>query len=115
LRQSLDQEFQNSWSRFYSLESVMSIVGNVSVADPIQQVANRPIQRSIPSDATDPIAPTTVADRLDISPTSSLPPTLQGSSADKVAAIRAQIESGTYEDDNKLNVTVDKLLTELNK
>jgi anti-sigma28 factor (negative regulator of flagellin synthesis) len=34
---------------------------------------------------------------------------------DKVAAIKAQIEAGTYEDDKKLDAAVDRLLDDLLK
>lgn len=34
--------------------------------------------------------------------------------SDKVASVRAAIESGTYDDDFKLNVAVDRLLDDLN-
>ena len=34
---------------------------------------------------------------------------------DKVAAVKAQIEAGTYEDDKKLDVAVDRLLDDLSK
>ena len=35
--------------------------------------------------------------------------------ADKVAAIKAQISDGPYEDDKKLDVAVDRLLDDLSK
>lgn len=94
----------------------MSTINNISSNDPVQQLANRPIQKSLPADATNTAASPTPADRLDLSGVSYLVQSLQTNNirTDLVSNVRAQIDAGTYEDDNKLNVTVDKLLNDIN-
>jgi negative regulator of flagellin synthesis FlgM len=55
-------------------------------------------------------------DQVDISPEAeflSLAHSLPDIRQDRVAEIRAQIASGTYETDEKLNVALDRLLDEL--
>lgn len=55
-------------------------------------------------------------DQLDISQEADLASRLQdvpGIRADRVAAIRAQIEAGVYETDDKLNRAVSRLLDEI--
>jgi anti-sigma28 factor (negative regulator of flagellin synthesis) len=93
----------------------MSTINNISSNDPVQQLANRPIQRTVPADSTDTTATPAPADRLELSGVSYLVQSLQTNNVrtDLVSNVRAQIDAGTYEDDNKLNVTVDKLLNDL--
>lgn len=92
----------------------MNTINNIGPTDPVQQLANNPISRSIPTDSR---TPAPVADRLELSGASQFLQALQANNirADKVAGVRAQIESGAYEDDAKLDVAADKLLDELNK
>lgn len=55
-------------------------------------------------------------DQVDISPEAeflSLAHSLPDIRADRVADLRAQIASGTYETDEKLNVALDRMLDEL--
>lgn len=55
-------------------------------------------------------------DQLDISPEAQLisqTREVPGIRADRVAAIRAEIQNGTYETDEKLNVALDRLLDEI--
>jgi len=87
-----------------------------------------PINSSLPLAATSPTSPirplaapaTTVAraaDRVELSGVNRLD-TLQSTATirtDKVTAVRAQLEAGTYETDAKLNIAIGKLLDELNK
>jgi anti-sigma28 factor (negative regulator of flagellin synthesis) len=92
----------------------MSSINNVGNTNPVQRVTTNPIQKSIPADAT---PAQRAVDRLDLSGVSHLFKALQTNDirTDKVASIKAQIEAGTYETDDKLNVTVDKLLDDLSK
>lgn len=58
----------------------------------------------------------TEVDQLDISPTADLASrALDGSEirADRVAQIRAEIEAGGYDSEEKLNVALDRLLSEI--
>ncbi|MGA2233705.1 MAG: hypothetical protein ABSH22_22600 [Tepidisphaeraceae bacterium] len=85
----------------------MSTINNISSNDPVQQLANRPIQRTVPADSTDTTATPAPADRLELSGVSYLVQSLQTNN------VRTDLVSNVYEDDNKLNVTVDKLLNDL--
>lgn len=58
----------------------------------------------------------TEADQLDISPTADLASrALEGSDirADRVAQLRAAIEAGGYDSDEKMNIALDRLLDEI--
>ena len=87
-------------------------VNNVGSSSPIQKIVTNPIQKSIPADAPKNIRAT---DRLELSGASHLLAALKTGGSDKVASIKAQIASGTYETDDKIDSAVDSLLDELNK
>lgn len=89
-------------------------VNNVNSTSPVQKIVANPIQKQIPADAP---TQARASDRLELSGASHLLKTLKANDVrtDKVASIKSQIEAGTYEDDHKLNVAIDKLLDELNK
>jgi flagellar biosynthesis anti-sigma factor FlgM len=91
----------------------MSQINNISQSVPVQQLVSNPIQKEIPADAP----PMRASDRLELSGASNLLEMLKASSdvrTDKIASIRQQIESGTYDaDGSKLDGTVNKLLDEL--
>ncbi|MDB5174999.1 MAG: hypothetical protein JWN51_3772 [Phycisphaerales bacterium] len=89
-------------------------VNNVGSSSPVQKIVNNPVQKSIPADAPKQLRAT---DRLELSGASHLLKTLKATDVrvDKVAAIKAQIEAGTYEDDKKLDAAASKLLDELSK
>lgn len=91
----------------------MSVQG-VGNNNPVQRVVQPPVQRSVPADAPRQLP---VTDKLELSGMSHLLKTLKSNDVrtDKVAQIKAQIENGSYEDDAKLNVAVDRLLDELNR
>jgi len=91
----------------------MSING-IGNNNSVQRLANGPIQKQVPADAPRQLP---LTDRLELSGVSHLMKALKNNDirADKVASIRAQIEAGTYEDDNKLNGAVDRLLDELSR
>ena len=91
----------------------MNPINNVGSNNPIQKLTSAPVQKETPAAAP---AKPSLADRVELSGVGHLLGTLKaGVSADKVAAVKAQIEAGTYEDDKKLDVAVDRLLDELNK
>jgi len=89
----------------------MSING-IGNNNSVQKLTNNPIQKQVPADAPRQLP---LTDKLELSGVSHLMKALKTNDirADKVASIRAQIEAGTYEDDNKLNGAVDRLLDEL--
>jgi flagellar biosynthesis anti-sigma factor FlgM len=94
-------------------------IGNSSQASPVQKVIANPIQKSIPTDATSapPTSPSRGSDKLELSGASSMLATLKAGGdvrADKIADIRAQIDAGTYETDDKVNGAVDGLLDDMN-
>ncbi len=90
----------------------MSTINSVGNNSPVQKVISQPVQKEIAANAPKQIP---VTDRLELSGLSHLLKTLKGSDVrtEKVAAIRAQIEKGTYEDDHKLDVATSRLLDDL--
>lgn len=80
-------------------------------AQPINSPHRTPATQSVP--ANDPLA---AVDQLDISREAELASRLRDVPdvrADRVAALRAQIEAGTYETDAKLETAVNRLLDEI--
>jgi anti-sigma28 factor (negative regulator of flagellin synthesis) len=96
--------------------SSINHLGGTGNAGPVQRVVTNPIQKQIPADAPVQL-PATANDKLELSGVSHLLKTLKNNDVrtDKVAIIKAQIEAGTYDDDKKLDVAVDKLLDDLLK
>jgi len=91
----------------------MSIQG-IGSNSPVQKVVANPIQKSIPSDASQAARG---GDKVELSGASQLLQTLKAGGdvrVDKVADIKAQIAAGTYEDDKKLDIAADRLLDDLN-
>lgn len=90
-------------------------INNSTPATPVQKLVSNPVQKQVAADAP---AQLPATDRLELSGASHLLQSLKannGIRADKVASIKAQIQAGTYEDDQKLDGAIDKLLDELNK
>jgi len=89
-------------------------VNNINSTSPVQKIVSNPIQKQIPTDAPTQARAT---DRLELSGGSHLLQMLKtgDARAEKLASIKTQIEAGTYEDDHKLDVAIDKLLDDLNK
>ena len=91
-------------------------VNNIGANVPVQQTA-----ATAPARAAAPAAPATTtraADHIELSganPAAASHKATGGFRADKVAAIKAQIANGTYDEDSKLNGAIDNLLNELNK
>ena len=92
----------------------MSSINQVGGSSPVQRVVTNPIQKQVPADAPKQMPAT---DKLELSGASHLLKALKQNDvrADKVAQIKAQIEAGTYDDDQKLDVAVDRLLDDLLK
>jgi anti-sigma28 factor (negative regulator of flagellin synthesis) len=108
------------WSRLLvwinttgSVMSPINSVGGPEPSGPVQKIVNAPIHKQIsPAAAAEPRA---VVDKLELSGMSHLLQALKSNDirAEKVQQIKAQIEAGTYEDEQKLDIAVDRLLDEL--
>jgi len=93
----------------------MSSINNVGGSSPVNPVYTKPVAKPAAGASAD---ATRGKDRLELSGLSPLLKSLKAGGdirADKVAAIKAQIEAGTYEDDKKLDAAVDRLLDDLAK
>ena len=92
----------------------MNPINNVGGNSPIQKITSTPVQKEVP--ATETKRPS-LADRVELSGAGHILNQLKSNDirADKVAAIKAQIDAGTYEDDQKLDVAADRLLDDLMK
>jgi flagellar biosynthesis anti-sigma factor FlgM len=93
----------------------MSSVNNISGQSQVQQIISKPIQKSLPAQASD--QPQRASDRVELSGVSHLLQALKSNDirTDKVATIKAQIEAGTYDVDGKLDSVADKMLDDLSK
>jgi anti-sigma28 factor (negative regulator of flagellin synthesis) len=92
----------------------MNPINNVGGNSPIQKITSTPVQKEVPATQTN---RPSLADRVELSGAGSILNRLKSNDirADKVAAIKAQIEAGTYEDDQKLDIAADRLLDDLMK
>ncbi|WP_428938623.1 flagellar biosynthesis anti-sigma factor FlgM [Fontivita pretiosa] len=92
----------------------MSSVHGIGSNSPVQKVITQPIHRQVPAASQQPRA----SDKLELSGMSHLLQALKSDRsvrAEKVAQIKAQIEAGTYETEEKLDIAADRLLDELFK
>jgi anti-sigma28 factor (negative regulator of flagellin synthesis) len=91
----------------------MSSINGINSNSPIQKIVSQPIQKQLPAEAPKSAG----TDKLELSGMSHLLKTLKNNDVrtDKVADIRAQIDAGTYETDDKLDAAADKLLDDLLK
>ena len=96
-------------------KAAMSPIQGVGDTSPIHKIVAQPIHKQLPAEPTTPSAPRSTVDKLELSGVSQLLKTLKSNDVrtDKVAQVRAQIEAGTYETDDKLDAAADKLLDEL--
>ena len=92
----------------------MSQINGLGANSAVQKAPRQTVSREVPAD---PPAQLPATDKLDLSGVSHLLNHLKTNDirADKVAAVRAQIDAGTYEDDHKINTAVDRLLDDLNE
>ena len=92
----------------------MNPINNVGGNSPVQKITSNPIQKQTPVDGA---KKPSLADRVELSGVGHLLGALKSNDirADKVASVKAQIEAGTYEDDKKIDVAVDRLLEDLSK
>ena len=97
--------------------SIHNVGGNGPVHN-VQKIYTRPVAKPAAGGAAQGAAPTRGADKAELSGVGHLLQALKAGGdvrADKVAAIKAQIESGSYEDGQKLDVAADRLLDDLLK
>ena len=97
--------------------SIHNVGGNGPIHN-VNKIYTRPVAKPAAGAAAPGVASTRGADKAELSGVGHLLQSLKAGGdvrADKVAAIKAQIEAGTYEDDHKLNVAVDRLLDDLTK
>ncbi len=92
----------------------MSQINQIGGNAPIQPVVVPPTASTSAATSSTPVR---ASDRLELSGASHLLKALKTNDirTEKVAAIRAQIDAGTYEDDAKLDSAADKLQYDLNK
>lgn len=92
----------------------MNPVNNLGQSTPVQKIVTNPVSKSIPADAPKNLPAT---DKLELSGVSHLLNRLKANDirTDKVAAIKSQIDAGTYEDDSKLEAATNRLLDDLLK
>lgn len=95
----------------------MSSINGVGGNSPVQKIVSNPITKSTPADAPKSTGATGATDKVELSGMSHLLKALKNNDVrtDKVADIKAQIEAGTYEDDAKMDVAVDRMLDDLMK
>ena len=92
----------------------MSGINGVGNNQPLQRVINNPVLRQVntPGGATP-----SRGDKVELSGVGQMLKTLKTNGdvrTDKIADIKAQIDAGTYENDQKLDAAIDRLLDDLN-
>lgn len=95
--------------------SGVSNTSSAAQAASIKKITANPIEKQVPADAPKQLP---LTDRVELSGMSGLLKSLKAGAdfrADKVADIKSQIEAGTYESDEKLDVAADRLLDDLLK
>lgn len=88
------------------------MINGVGSQSPVQKITSQPIQKQLPADPPKQLRAT---DRLEVSGVGHMLKTLKSNDvrASMVAQVKQQIEAGTYENDQKLNAAVDRLLDEM--
>jgi negative regulator of flagellin synthesis FlgM len=108
MESSAEQWFTKQW------EINMSTINSVGNSSPVQKIIAQPVQKQVPTDAPKQLR---LTDKVELSGVGHILQALKTNDirADKVAAIKAQLADGTYEDDKKLDVAVDRMLDDLSK
>ena len=90
-------------------------INGLGNSSPLQRITSNPVRREVAADGT--TTNTRPSDKLELSGMSHLMRSLQKNDirTDKVAQIKAQIEAGTYETGDKLDIAADRLLDDLSK
>ena len=93
----------------------VSNTNSAQSASQVQKIVAKPIEKQIPTDAPKQLP---VNDRVELSGMGAMMQSLKAGKdvrVDKVAQIKSQIEAGTYESDEKLDIAADRLLDDLLK
>lgn len=94
----------------------MSGINGVGANTPLHTVkVAQPVSKSIPAGAAKPLP---LTDKVQLSQVNQMMATLKAGGdirADKVAAIRAQLDAGTYETEAKLDKAIDRLIDDLGR
>jgi len=92
----------------------MSGINSVGNQNPVHKVVSQPVHKQLPATPAKQLA---VTDKLELSGVSHMLKTLKSNDVrmDKVSAIKAQIEAGTYESEAKLDAAIDKLMDDLGR
>ena len=91
----------------------MSGINSVGNQNPVHKVVSQPVHKQLPATPAKQLA---VTDKLELSGVSHMLKTLKSNGdvrMDKVAQVKAQLESGTYESEAKLDAAIDKLMDDL--
>ena len=96
---------------------IMSGINGVGANTPLHNVSkvSQPVTKSIPANAAKALP---LTDKVQLSQVNQMMATLKAGGdirADKVAAIRAQLEAGTYETEAKLDKAIDRLIDDLGR
>ena len=93
----------------------MSGINSIGPNTPIQKTLTQPVQKQVATNAPKQLKLT--ADRVEIAKVNQLLATLKVNDVrtEKVSAIRAQIEAGTYETEAKLDAAIDRLMDDLSR
>jgi anti-sigma28 factor (negative regulator of flagellin synthesis) len=90
----------------------MSQINGVGSNSPVQKIVNQPIQKQVPAEAPKQLP---LTDRVELSGVGGMLKALKQNDirADKVAQVKAAIEAGTYESEDKIDIAADRLLDDL--
>lgn len=93
----------------------MSGINSIGPNTPIQKTLTQPVQKQVATNAPKQLKLT--ADRVEIARVNQLLATLKANDVrtEKVSAIRAQIEAGTYVTEAKLDAAIERLMDDLSR
>lgn len=92
----------------------MSSINGIGNHSPVSKVVTQPVQKQVPTDAPKQMMAT---DKVHSSGIDHMLEMLKSNEVrgEKVATIKSQIEAGTYESDQKLEVAIDRLMEDLDR
>lgn len=95
----------------------MSGINGVGNNPGVQRIVGPTVTRQTSAAAAGTSARPGLVDKLELSGVSHLLTSLKSNDVrtDKVAAVRAEIEAGTYENDQKLQAAIDRLMEDLDR
>ena len=90
----------------------MSAIDGIGHNSPVQKLTSQPLHKNVSTEAPKHLP---LTDRVELSGIAHMLKALKANDirADKVAEIKAAIEAGSYETDEKLDVATDRLLDDL--